>query len=317
MLINQLIAVHAEFPEKIENNTIDSYYTNNSKVMMAICEQLYEQEYSICGGTLLSEYWLLTSQTCRKKKPFDELLIGVFESIFDRKIESSMRERYLHKWITHPNYEYSQTIVKNDIALVELDVIYSRYKSKELVKLSGMFIFKEIESASENSTKQCHFLFWPMKSFNWQEDARFIYLRTAMVKIIPRNKCREIVKNKVISIEQFCAAFLPGEPIPNEISSGPLLCEDLQVGLYTTKATDKKGSLLLIFTRVDYFQDYVQLTTSRHFYADDFSENRQRSLQPSIDDLEIRQFNTAFSKSAGNFCLVFFLFLLFCKTVSL
>ncbi|GJQ86826.1 hypothetical protein Trydic_g5610 [Trypoxylus dichotomus] len=278
ILISQLDSAFAQI-------NITDYYKNNSDILLAVCEQEYEQNYRICGGTLIDGIWLLTSQTCRSTKRLDSLLVAVFESIFDRQRESTLSERYLQKWIAHQNYELSPQIIKNDVALLLLEDVYRIYEHKKIVKLPTKELFEASGMEKNNTQQRCNFLFWPMDTFNWQTHLRFIYLRSASIRVIPRNICRTMVIDMVISREQFCGRFSEEEPVLEGLSSGPLICFKLQFAVYTTKTFDREGKLVLVFTRLDYFQEYIEGITHTSAYIDSFPEAEERVFKESIDDL--------------------------------
>lgn len=289
----------------VERN-LSEYYKSNSDVLMAVCEQEFGQIYRLCGGTLIDNVWLVTSQTCRTTKPLDNLLIAVFESIFDRQVESSLNERYLEKWMAHQNYDFSPKIVKNDVALLRLEDIYYHSRKRKVVLLPTKRLFEENFDKSNSTAKpRCTFTFWPLETFDWHKHLRYIYLRQAVVEIIPRNVCSTIVADKVISSEQFCAKFAPGEPIPDKISTGPLLCFNLQFGIYTTKTVDRSGKLILIFTRLDYFQDYIEGITRISAYTDSFPKVETRSIEESIDDFDLGMAITVRIACAAKYVFIF------------
>ncbi|KAK9693333.1 Trypsin [Popillia japonica] len=156
-------------------------------------------------------------------KRLDHLLIAVFETIFDRQRESSMKEHYLLKWIAHQNYMFSEQMIRNDIALLQLEGRYQTYTTKEIMRLPTSELFDISGIARNNSNNSCNFLHWPLETFSWSTHPRYIYIRSARVQIIPRSTCRGMVTDIVISREQFCAALAEDEPALEGVSSGPLI----------------------------------------------------------------------------------------------
>jgi secreted trypsin-like serine protease len=69
-----------------------------------------------CGGTILSESWILTAAHCVSKWSAADIIINAGSNNLD---ESTVK-RHVAKIISHPNYDPNDEFFRNDIALIKL-----------------------------------------------------------------------------------------------------------------------------------------------------------------------------------------------------
>ena len=150
---------------------------------------LKQDGYFICGGTLISNRFVLTAAHCVVDEDFSEFSIvaGELNRNGDDGTEIKLEVKRV---ILHPDYfRYKKGQVRDDIALLELE------------KPAHANGFVQIASLPESETTSGN-----VKAAGWGRTTGNVYsdkLLIAHLKIVPRSECRKV--NDKITSKKICA----------------------------------------------------------------------------------------------------------------
>ncbi|KAB0805589.1 hypothetical protein PPYR_02559 [Photinus pyralis] len=216
--------------------------------MMAIYQRVKEVEIMVCGGTLIKPKWVLTSNTCYKKLsvyangswPF------MVARVHNLAAVSVSPKREINMVISHSEYKDVNYTVANDIALMATDTEF----------LVNSYIFPiTLASTHLISDSNCSFVYWNVSMpYRFNREAAPLVKVRVLVKDI--NNCKQWFNYTLVySYGQICAQLSHGV-IPKQHSGGPLVCNNTQVGLFSSQQ-ESNGETFLIFTELQPYRKFI------------------------------------------------------------
>ncbi|KAM5191804.1 granzyme A-like [Mantella aurantiaca] len=215
----------------------------NSRPYMALIEFHSHNESIICGGSLITDRWVLTAAHCDKPEWRTTIILGAHSRVTKNNL---WQEFHIETSIKHPHY--NATDQNNDLRLIKLDKKAILTKAVKLLPLPTTF-----EDPEEEST--CETAGWGITEKGKVADN----LMEVNVTILERNKCAEYWKNfTVITKNVICTIVGPGgEDTCRGDSGGPLICKGVFTGI-TSFGNPVCGimSTASVFTRLT--EEYIR-----------------------------------------------------------
>ncbi|KAF2887319.1 hypothetical protein ILUMI_18854 [Ignelater luminosus] len=247
--------------------------------MVVVCQIRNIDIVKLCGGTLIQPQWVLTSHTCKVADnsiiETEEALDIVVASVYNLNLIMEAAIRPVKVWMKHPEYGKNDYAVTNDIALINLESAYIINQNMQPIMLSSEYALHNKELHIQSG--YCNFIFWKISKAKeniharkpWLvKESRSTILQQLTVKFVPHETClANYVHGVIITHGQFCVQVAEEKPFPLEHSGGPLVCQDIQVGIFTWQKVVNETLVVAVFTRIDAFERYITSVVSNLVFA--------------------------------------------------
>ncbi|XP_055598233.1 collagenase-like [Uranotaenia lowii] len=168
---------------------------------------------NLCGGSIIGKRWILTAAHCVDAETSYEILVGSAD--LNRGTKFITQEKYIHP-------EYDWLYLQNDIALLHLssDIEYTdNVKPISLPNIGETNSFEGYNSIDMGFGKTSD-------SSGLSENLRY-----AEVKVISNSECIPIFGPRTVVDSTLCAKGLAGQSICKSDSGGPLVYNNIQIGV--------------------------------------------------------------------------------------
>ncbi|XP_058405783.1 serine protease 52-like [Diceros bicornis minor] len=213
---------------------------------------ILHQGSHLCGGSILSEWWILTASHCfiNKNKSTLEIIHG--QGIFNTKNLTKMK---VDKLITHPYFD--SWLMDNDIALLLLKSPFNLSANKAPICLS--------EVTDIQRWRNCWVTGWgftiPMQGINPE-------LQKVDIKLVKWNMCSEVVP--MLTKNMLCAGNPQGgKDACQGDSGGPLVCQKknntslwYQLGIVSWGVGCGREKLPGVYTKVSNYLLWINTETT-------------------------------------------------------
>ncbi|KAG5878472.1 hypothetical protein JTB14_015784 [Gonioctena quinquepunctata] len=235
-----------------KNRIIGGSQCKESKFFVSL-RNIYNQHF--CGGSLISEYWVLTAAHCKKRHTI------ALAGLVDEWLDSDFSWSRVSKTIPHPEFELHT--LRNDIALMKLSwpILEENHITYALLPI------KVQDDLIANCTDA---LVMGFGRTDPTDKSVSTVLDCVELKTITYEECLRFYGLWVISENVLCTLDANKDTCQGD-SGGPLLCGDVQYGIVSWGLACK-GGYPGVYTRVDKYLDFIQRTMNSAWSKGGFCE---------------------------------------------
>merc|ERR1712002_627620 len=215
----------------------------------AACSLQLKDGTHVCGCTVISDQWLLTSGGCAGMYMVDEVQVAL--GSFD--LNNPKEIKNVEQFIYHEDYHYDKYIFPDDIGLIKLDS-----------KVSFNVIPLAQNDGYEWYWRECKMLGWGMLP---SSDLKTNTMNEASTTIITNVACTLNYAKDVITKKIACALDMDNNKASASKldAGGPLFCKRdnawYQVGIFSYREQYPDPKVSQIFTLVPKYADWINSQT--------------------------------------------------------
>ncbi|KAH3704712.1 chymotrypsinogen A-like [Dreissena polymorpha] len=213
---------YLEDPNKISSRIINGAEATPGEFPHQVT--LLRNGYHMCGGSVISNEWILTAAHCVEGQTASNLAIVANLHSFSNP-GSSYHYFYISQIIMHPQYGVGSGAYPNDIALIRLN------KVSTPVDISAMAIPIAKDLNDKFANAQCVISGWGVTESGSGSNV----LLKADVRAYPHTECRTAWgTNNIVESAHLCVkgeSTAAGSGSCNGDSGGPLVCKNVLAGV--------------------------------------------------------------------------------------
>ncbi|KAF7283571.1 hypothetical protein GWI33_023416 [Rhynchophorus ferrugineus] len=199
----------------------------------------FPQGRSFCGGSIISENYILTAAHCMDNAKSAEVVLGAHDI---RRNESTQMRVSSDQITVHPNWSYRK--LQNDVALIKLPepITFNQY-------------IKPISLASTGTFSDSTALLT-----GWGKTSDFSRVSNTLnevnLPVLDNKDCSSYFQGMIESTH-VCTSGAEIKGGCNGDSGGPLVFEDKQIGIVSFGSNRCTRGYPTVFTRVSEFKDWI------------------------------------------------------------
>lgn len=213
----------------------------NQQFMAALCILKYNRLVLMCGTTIISKYWVITTAHC-----CTNVLTYDINKLKITSNSARWRLGLIHdveKVIVHE--KYTPATVTHNVCLIRVKTPFGERFEAPLSLAGAQYMY--IANTTAITT-------------GWMSDSdQMDHLYMVDVILVPFQRCKKIHKNSLIDATMVC-----GRNYDNQVgkcnfdSGGPLIQKNVIIGLVSFETDCASGEYPRVFTRIGYFQQWIK-----------------------------------------------------------
>ncbi|KAF2881277.1 hypothetical protein ILUMI_24896 [Ignelater luminosus] len=234
---------------------------------------LQQRNTHACGGTYVKSTWILSAAHCMVLDSIDSPLknpsefTAIMGSAAIAGEKEGLRAMQVRRVVMmYPHEDYTRAIALNDIGLVKIE------KPFEMGPGVGFVPLPNDAYDGEYRREICTVVGWGVTSSEKNNSQTSPILLSVDIPRITISQCQmKYDVDRIVSFKILCAGEdKGGKDACQGDSGGPLICRGMEIGLVSWGKECGHENQPGVYTRVDYYLDWIQRIMKRYTHVDMF-----------------------------------------------